>query len=227
MRETVAAFQIRTGLRYAPPAWLRASARPLAPDEACPTLFRYPGPCGLRELWGMGMPRLGPPSVRGLWVADAPLHGDVIGALHFGTLAMLEPLRAHPCRADTRPGLLLALNRPLPACGPLVWVPPSRLLLPLPWDALADPREARALMGPGWDEERREAHAALGAYLEEMGELERRGAPGPRTPWCEVPEHERRSMLERWGVRGRWTGRFDAVSPSTVEVRTTCPAGRS
>ncbi|GMV40335.1 MAG: hypothetical protein AMXMBFR64_20510 [Myxococcales bacterium] len=221
MRETVAQFESRSGQRYRPPAWLRAVARPFAPDDACPTLFRYPGPCGLRELWGMGLPQLGPATVQGLWVAEAPLHEGVLGAAHFGTLALLEPLRLHPCRATedtpvhTTATLLLALNRPTERCGSTVWVPPSRLHAPLPWDSLQDPREARALMEPGWEEERREVHASLGAYLEEMGELQLRGAPGPHKAWCEVPREERRELLSRFGAKGRWTGRLDAA---------TCPA---
>ena len=76
MRETVAAFEKRTGTTYDPPPSVGALGRRLAPGESCPTLFRYPGPEGLRDLL-IGQLR---PQDRVAMVAYAGSAGEVMGS---------------------------------------------------------------------------------------------------------------------------------------------------
>jgi hypothetical protein len=183
--------------KLAPPSFLLDVGTPLPPGEALPTLFRYPGACGVRDLFGPGLQRLGAPETPLLWCADRPLHGEVGGARHFGTVALLQPRLARPVRA--RPGIFVGVNLPAAELGPLVWVPPSALLASLPWERLLDPRF------PGLREERLRVEDALGAYLSEIDALRRAGAPPPIGPWIEVPAVQRLARLRAAGVAPRFT----------------------
>ena len=90
----------------------------------------------------------------------------------------------------------------------VVWVPPALLAAGgAPWDGVATRAEARAVLGPGWDAERARVLDELSAYLEEMSELARAGAPPPGRPWCEVPPAERSRILHEHGL----SPRFDRV----------------
>jgi hypothetical protein len=214
MKETVAGFEARTGGRYDPSPWLRGVGRFLDAGEAVPTLFRYPGPCGLREVFGGSLLWLARPEQDAIWLADAALHADVRGAGHFGTLVVLEPMKLFPCPApawsvarvdrDGACGVYVAANRPLDDPEAVVWVPPSRVGLDLPWDEVATPADVLALC-PGHAEEMRATADRLAAYLEELSAMERAGAPGPAIPWCDLPAGERKRRMDEAGVKARWS----------------------
>lgn len=202
MRETVAGFEARTGESYQPPEGLRARVRPLRRDEACPTLFRYPGPYGLvDQLHGL-LRHLGPVPGGDLWAAEQTLHADVAGAALFGTLAVLRPLRHAPGLTE-RPGVYVGLNSPLRA-DEVAWLPPSKLQAPLPWDRLATVGQVAAELGDVSDERARVIDQ-LAAYVEELDALSRAGVPPAGQPWCAVPLDQRRRLLSERGLSGRWT----------------------
>ena len=202
MRETVTGFEARTGRSYQPPAWLRPRARPLRPEEACPTLFRYPGPCGLIDHLRGLLRHLGPVPGGDLWASEQPLHADVAGAALFGTLAVLQPLRHAPGLTE-RAGIYVGVNAPLHG-DEVAWLPPSKLQAPLPWDTLATAEQVAAELGDVADE-RASVAEQLAAYVEEMDALAGAGVPPAGRPWCEVPADERRRLLADHGLSGRWT----------------------
>src|SRR5262249_25792239 len=113
-------------------------------------------------------------------------------------LVVLEPV-ALGARA-VGGGIWVAANEPVEGA---VWCPPSRL--DADWDAVATIDAARALLGPGYDDERAAAVDALGAYLEELAELRRAGAPPPSTPWCELDAETRARLLAAHGVAAPWS----------------------
>ena len=204
MKETALRYAARTGGAYAPPAALLELARPLRPREACPTLFRYPGPLGLREALLGARFRPAPPSARWVWLASSPgLTGSA--ARRFGLVAFLEPLRLDPC-ATPEKGLYRGVNRAVPPES-VVWAPPSVLRLHLPWDRIRTADDARGRIGPAYDAERRRVAEALAAYVEELSALERAGVPAPRAPWHDVDAAERRRLLARCGIAPLWTRR--------------------
>jgi len=204
LRETVRAFVRRTGLPYGPPGWLLGRARPLGPAQGCPTLFRYPGPCGLRDHFDARLETLGPPESRELWMAAMPLHADVGGARHFGTLGVLEPLRFDACRTERR-GIYLAVNRPIGDPGLALWIPPGRVGAELGLDAVAAGSTVPPALRRACDRARPRVRDRLEAYIEEMADLERAGAAPPGLPWCDVPAARRHRVLADHGVRPRWT----------------------
>lgn len=202
MRETVEAFEARTGARYDPPAALRAQGRVIRSRDACPTLFRVPGPLGMRDhLNGAGAP-LAPADAAWIWLADKPTGGARRQAELFGAVAVLAPLALSPCRV--RRGHWLGVNRALPD-DLLAWVPPSSVRAALDWGAIASRAEAEQALGPGLAAERAQVIDRLGDYLEELAMLAAAGAPGPDRPWCEVPARERHRVLAAAGVSGRFT----------------------
>jgi hypothetical protein len=198
VKETPAAFRARAGLPYLPRV---AGARPLADDEPCPTLFRYPGPAALLEALARALPPLAAPGSEVLWLAVDPL--AAAPAARFGSLALLEPLRLSPAVVEQA---FAAAARADVDEERVVWIPPSRIAAGgEPWDAVATRADARALLGPGWEDERARLVDELAGYLEEMAELARAGAPAPGVPWCEIPATERARLLAEHGLRGRWT----------------------
>lgn len=203
MRETPRGFRRRTGASYQPPGWLLEQGRPLAPGEACPTLFRYPGPCGLSDFFAAGLPHLGP--VRGgpLWMASMRLWRDVSGARLFGTLAVLQPLHANPCRSRRR-GVYVGVNTRLRP-EHVAWLPPSGLRARLPWDRIATADEARERLDTYVRRDEARVRDELGSYVEELQQLEAAGAKPLDSPWCEVPAARRRRLLARYGVQPRWS----------------------
>jgi hypothetical protein len=120
---------------------------------------------------------------------------------------VLQPLRLQPCRTHcfthTRDNWI-ALDRAVPA-EELAWVPPSRVRGGVSFDRIRTADEARRRFGSSYEGERRRTMDRLSAYLEELSELRRAGAPGPGRHWCAVPARERRSLLERYSLRPRWT----------------------
>jgi hypothetical protein len=207
VKERVVAFERRTGERYAPPLWLQALGRPLASRDACPTLFRHPGPEGLLAQLQGRLAALGPAGRGHLWLTSRPTGAYPRPVSLFGTLALLQPLRLQPCRTHcfthTRDNWI-ALDRAV-APVELAWVPPSHVRGGVSFDRIRTADEARRRFGSGYDDERRRTLDRLSAYLEELGELKRAGAPGPRRHWCAVPARERRALLATYGVAARWT----------------------
>lgn len=204
MRETVAEFRRRTGSSYEPPEFVTKTARPLAEDEPCPTLFRFPGPCGVLEQLAGSVTRLGPMPDGELWAADHPVNTEARGAAHFGTLAILEPLRFAFGRRP-EPGIFLGANRPVDDAEGVAWVPPSALAAPVPWDRLRTAGEVHAILA-GHARERDAVLASLERYLEELLEVARVGIDAPEVRWCDRPEEERLRLLAENGLVARWSG---------------------
>jgi len=215
MQETPRSFTRRTSIAYAPPARVTFLAMPLGPDAPCPTLFRYPGPCGLADWFAGTMTRLGPRDY--LWLADRPLWRDTYGARFFGTLAVLAPLRFQVCIEG--PGIWLGDNDWLNP-DEIVWVPPSAFGRAIPWNDVATAAEARRFLPADLAGERHRAIEALGLYLEELDSMRRAGAPGPGVPWCQVPVGERLAQLACFGVRAVWSDRFSAGTSRRSAART-------
>jgi hypothetical protein len=208
VRETVTAFQRRTGEAYAPTPLLRMLGTPLGPREACPTLFRFPGPEGLRDFFQASLRLLAPAERAHAWLTGRPTGAYPRVVEAFGTLAVLQPLRLSPCRTHcfqhTRDNWV-GLNRARPDLDLLVWVPTGRVRASVPWDRLRTAAQARRVLGPGYDEQARLCEDRLHAYLEELSDLRRAGAPGPSRHWCEEKARDRRALLRRYGLRPRWT----------------------
>lgn len=206
MKETVAAFRRRTGGTYEPPASVARMARPLAGDEACPTLFRFPGPCGLLAHFLGELAYLGPEPGGELWAADATVHSEANGAALFGTFAILQPLRftmaVSPQHATAQ--LWVGENRPIADPGHVVWIPPSAVRAPIPWDTIEDATQARGFLG-AVEREENVVKESLSLYLEELLEVARAGVPDPARKWCDRPREERQRVLAEYGLEARWT----------------------
>jgi hypothetical protein len=200
MLETPRAFTRRTSIAYASSARAAILAAPLAPDTPCPTLFRYPGPCGLADWFAGDMTRLGPGLL--LWLADRPWWRDTFGARFFGTLAVLTPLRFGASPAG--PGIYVGDNTPLDP-DEVIWVPPVALARPIPWNDLATAASARRHLPADLAGERHRAIDGLSHYLEELDAMRASGAPGPGVPWCQVPRERRLRQLAEHGVRATWS----------------------
>jgi hypothetical protein len=209
VKERVAAFERRTGERYDPPLWLRALGEPLLPGESCPTLFRFPGPEGLQAHFQDRLRHLGPPGRGHLWLTSRPTGAYPRPVDLFGTLAVLQPLRLQPCRTrcftHTRDNWI-ALDRAVEPAE-VAWVPPSLVRAKIALDRTRTADDALRKFGPGYEDDRRRTRDRLSAYLEELSELRRAGAPGPDRHWCSVPAAKRRALLSRYGVPPRWTRR--------------------
>ncbi len=198
MKETVAEFTARTGLAYAPDEELLVWGRPLAIDEECPTLFRYPGPCGVRDaLTGRGG-ALGAPASRVVWLSRDPVPPEAPSAARFGTLAVLQPLRLGPVASD-QPGVYVAWNV---VADEVIWVPPADFALD--WNPIATADAARGAL-PGWEAARDAVLAELDVYDDEVRRLHEAGGEHPDVKWAEVPPPARRLLLARLGVEPLWS----------------------
>jgi len=203
MRDTIARFRARTGRPYR----AHSAGSPLAPDEPCPTLFRFPGAGPLHRALTTTLARLGPPESETLWLcenATAPAPG---GAGLFGALAVLEPLALGAARHGTLGGahVYAADNVDVDPDG-VVWIPPRLVAAgAAPWDEIATAAQAQQALGPGWLDERAAVVEALSTYLEELAELAASGAAPPARPWCEMDAAERARILAERGVTGRFT----------------------
>jgi hypothetical protein len=204
MKETPSAFERRTSGRYDPPAGLRALGARLRSREDCPSLFRFPGPEGLRKFLRGEACSLGPGLRAWTWYHERPGGAGTAGPTLFGTVAVLDPLRLQPCRAE-EPGAWIGLSRLPEDPEATLWLPPSQLAAPLPWDDARRASEIRERIGPAYEEELGRVGAELDAYLEELSALARAGAKGPAVPWCDVPVEERIRRLHDSGVKPVWT----------------------
>jgi hypothetical protein len=198
MRERVADHRLRTGRPYAPRGAV-PGARPLADDEACPTLFRYPGPEALLEQLARAPVALAPPGAEVLWLAERPLLEAPAAVASFGTLVVLEPLALSPQIVEGSPGLWVATPGDP---GEVVWLPPSRAGEdPARWDAVRTAADARALLGDV-DDERALVMERLGSYVEELALLAAAGVPAPAGAWIDLPLEERARILGARGLAG-------------------------
>ena len=197
MRETPAGFGRRTSIAYVPSPAALVLGRPLADGEPCPTLFRYPGPCGLADWFAGDLRALAPGPL--VWMSSATWCGDSLGARWFGTLAVLQPLRVHPVRV--RAGIYVGSGPP----EELVWLPPSLLATRVPWDDLATVDDALQHLGWVAARERPAVVDDLCRYLEELDDMRLSGAPGPGVPWLALSDEERRRRLAAAGVAPVWT----------------------
>ena len=207
MKESVGAFERRTGERYVPPLWLRALGEALAPREACPTLFRFPGPEGLQAYFQGGLRGLGPAGRGHVWLTSRPTGAYPRPVGLFGSLALLQPLRLQPCRTHcfthTRDNWV-ALDRAVDS-EEIAWMPPSLVRSRMSFDRIQTADAARRRFGAAYEDERLRVMDRLSSYLEELSELRRAGAPGPERHWCAVAARDRRALLVRYGLRTRWT----------------------
>lgn len=206
MKETVAAFLKRTGKTYAPGPELRGFGRLLRPAEACPTLYRYPGPEGLQAALQGTLRRLAPQGRAGVWLSTdiRGCSGQPAAVRLFGTLAVLEPLRLSPVKTRER-NLLLGENRRLDDLAAIAWTPASALRKRLAWDRLRTSDEVARAVGRRYAEERARTLDQLHAYLEELDALRRAGVTGDASPWCSLRSAERRKRLAAGGIRPIWT----------------------
>lgn len=207
MKETPSAYARRTRRTYRPPAALRAAGRPLGPDEPCPTLFRYPGPFGLARLLGGTTERLAPDDASFVWLAEDSASLRPGGTRLFGSIAVVEPLSLSPCRAVDPDGndAWLGRDRAVREGEQVVWVPPLLVGRPFDWDHLARAEQVRDHVGAAYDAARERVVDSLAAYLEELAELAKAGAPDPGRPWHDLTPDERRRVLAGCGVAPRWT----------------------
>ena len=203
MKESPAAFLARTAGAYTPPDWLGSLARPLDPDEPCPTLFRYPGPEGILASLQDRFRRLAVDELPYAWLSSAP-QPAAPGCPIFGAVAVLEPLRLAPCVAP-EPDAWLAVNASLDADCPTIWIPPDAQASALPWDELATTEQVMSAYGAAYGSRRAEAADLVAAYLEEIDSLARAGASLETSAWCERDEQHRRRVLSELGIRGRFT----------------------
>ncbi|MBS2030316.1 MAG: hypothetical protein JST54_20610 [Deltaproteobacteria bacterium] len=203
MKESVARFERRTGMRYDPTRTLRALGKPLAARTSCPTLFRFPSPDALQALLQNSLTRLAPADRAVVWLAaDVAATERPNAARNFGLAVVLRPLELQVVQAG--PSAFLGTNA---ALGPddVCWAPPSSLQRKLAWDKLAHVDDVNAALGPKHHDERSRVHDALGAYLEELAQLDHAGVPAPPKPWSELSPKKRLAQLADAGIRGRWT----------------------
>jgi hypothetical protein len=170
-------------------------------EKAIPTLFRQPGPEALRAFLEGRLRRLAPAEATVLWLHERPAATRPGATRAFGVLAVLDPRRFAAHRAGR--GIWRAENRPCSGAE-VVWTPPSALKRPILWSRLNGVDAARRHFGGGYGDERARVLESIAAYLEEVSSLERAGVRSD-IAWCERPCVERRRVLERHAIRGRWT----------------------
>lgn len=171
-------------IAYAPPERVTLLGAPLHPGEVCPTLHRYPGPCGLASFFAGSLTHLAPGDL--LWMSETFAMEDSLGARRFGTLVVARPLRFQPVRV--RPGIFVGENLPLIPDDDIRWLPPARGV-------------TRAAVIDD-----------LCAYLEELDALRASGLVGPGVPWLTVPLAERRRYLAAARLSGAWTDRVSSAA---------------
>ncbi len=197
MKESVAMFEARTGLVY------RAIGAGVAPGarQSVPTLFRYPGPQGLAAHLQGHAARLAPQQAPFVWLAESARADNAKAVSLFGVLAVLQPLALGVVRDGRH---WLGENRITTPADALVWLPPSAVKAGLKLDRVAQPEQAIKRC-QDYAAEKARVTDRLGAYLEELGALQNTGAPAGSQPWCAVPVGQRRALLARHGLKGRFT----------------------
>ena len=193
-------------LRYAPPI---GAGRALSSKDACPTLFRYPGPLGLGALLEGHASALGPSDAPYLWLADKPLRTDEGGAEAFGVAVVLQPLSFSPAKTKDR-GIYLGINR-IALPGTVAYLPPPLLGKRLAYDRLRDADDL-ARRGEGLRRPRR--RGARRALLLLDLRPRPRGRPGPARPVA----RRLAAAAEEAPLQLRREGAMDALSPTTAPL---------
>jgi hypothetical protein len=201
MKETIATFEARTGLAYEPPQTMAVLGRLVRPRQACPTLYRYPGPQGLAQMLQGRLDGMAPADRPYVWLSESASAGNAGSTRLFGVIALLQPLRWQVVQDVDQ---WLGENRAPTPADALVWLPPGAIKSGLNLDRLAQPEQVikrcRDYAG-----DRARVTDRLGAYLEELGALQRAGAAPPDKPWCTLPAATRRKLLASHAITGRFT----------------------
>ena len=135
-------------------------------EPKLPTLFRYPGAEALAEALARKLPSLSPPGSEVIWLAEDPLGPAGPAPARFGSLAVLDARRLAPVPMGG--GVWTAKAQPVDE-DIVIWIPPSRIGEGgRPWSGVTTAAEARALLGPTYDDERCDVLLALCAYLESL-----------------------------------------------------------
>jgi len=197
MKESVAMFEARTGLVY------RAIGAGVAPGarQPVPTLFRYPGPQGLAAHLQGQAARLAPLEAPFVWLAESARADNAKSVGLFGVVAVLQPLALGVARDGRH---WLGENRITTPADALVWLPPGAIKAGLNLDRVAQPEQAIKRC-KNYAAEKARVMDTLGGYLEELGALQNAGAPAGGKPWCAWPVGQRRKLLARHGLKGRFT----------------------
>jgi hypothetical protein len=212
MTETFLDFQARAGGKYDPPAELADKARPFESWEACPTLFRSPGPAALKAWFDGTLEQLAHSQAPYVWLTNVEEGTSPTEAREFGVLAVLQPFHLQPCQTREE-GSFLGLNLPFKSRtthlglgkDAVVWVPPSAIGRSIRWAHISTAREAEAFFGPHVVGERSTVLARLNAYLDEVAAVAAAGASPDDVQWYNLPLTERREILRTYGIHGRWT----------------------
>jgi hypothetical protein len=185
MRESPRGFSVRTG--QPPPttdvrvasALLGTTARPLAPDEPCPTLFRDVGPQALHLFLNGKLARLGGPDAGCVFLRDATLPGFSGVVRELGVLAFLQPLALGPWFSG-QPGIYVAEPSRMPPPATLGFVPRVESIAEID-RKIADAPDTRAMRealgGATYDEAVAAVTHDLSQYLEAWQHVERESRP--------------------------------------------------
>lgn len=214
MTETFIDFEARTGGTYNPPEEMRKLGRVFESWEACPTLFRSPGPGAIRAWFEGTLEQLAHPDAPLVWLSDNENSTSPAESAQFGTLSILQPLHLQVCKTRER-GSFLGRNSPIhsrttPAGlgrDGIVWVPPSALGRGIRWAHVGTKRDAESYFGPDLASEQSQVLDRIDAYLAEVKALEAAGAELGDVPWYANTDKERQSILEQYSVPSRWTSR--------------------
>lgn len=214
MTETFIDFEARTGGKYDPPESVTKLGRVFESWEACPTLFRSPGPGAIRAWFEGTLEHLAHPDAELIWLSDNENSTSPAESAQFGALAILQPLHLQVCKTRER-GSFLGLNSPIRTRTTplglgrdgLVWVPPSALGRGIRWAHVGTKRDAESYFGPDLASERSQVLDRIDAYIAEVAALESAGADFGDVPWYAMNAGQRQDLLETHGVQSRWTAR--------------------
>lgn len=214
MTETFIDFEARTGGSYNPPPELTEIGRQFESWEACPSLFRSPGPGALRAWFDGTLNQLAHEDAPFVWLSNDENSTSPAESAQFGNLAILQPLHLQICKTRER-GSYLGVNAVLKSKTTstglgrdgIVWVPPSALGRGIRWAHVGTKRDAESYFGPDLANERSIVLDRIHAYLDEVKALETAGASLGDVPWYAKSNKERQEVLETYGVPSRWTPR--------------------
>lgn len=212
MTETFLDFEARTGGTYDPPDKVTQLARRFDSWEACPTLFRSPGPGGLRAWFEGTLDRLAHQDAPLVWLSDSETGTSPTESKLFGVLAILQPFHLQVC-STREEGSFLGVNAKLRSRtthlglgrDAIVWVPPSAIGRSVRWHHVSVERDAKQLFGPHLEAEKSKVLASLNAYLDELAAVEGAGAGPQDVAWYDVPVEERVAILEQHSLPARWS----------------------
>ena len=217
MKERVAAFERRTGERYAPPALAAARSATRSPRaRAARRSSASPAPRGCRRTSRTGSGSSRRPGGGHLWLTSRPTGAYPRPVDLFGTLAVLQPLRLQPCRTHcfthTRDNWI-ALDR---AVDPeeIAWIPPSLVRWAVSLDRVRTAAEARRRFGAGYDGRARAASwTASRPTSRSCRSCAARALRARRGTGAPCPAAERRALLARHGAAAAVDAGVSATAP--------------